>query len=402
MPTEAYVKKCGRTSLGLAFSESTIPDDSRSSQLERDTAIKYVQIFVLVIAVVTALLLGTADVSAVPGDEDNDGLIAGPRLVGNTTFRGCFASGPNTNGTAAGFLNSRVDAITDALAATDSWVGTPGPPPANPATAYPNMTELKNRPREAITDCINAAKGVSVAGDEFIFYFVGHGGDTRFADATENGERGGHDNHILIGDTTTGTRDRMTDDQLAQSLNGFKKSVTIVVILNSCHSHTFFDGANDLGSVTQKDEANNNVPAGPRLALIAGSSPTTPTCTVGFTDRLVDGLKKEGDTFKADTNPPDGVITAKEAGDFAGGYTQVGEALCDGEQCPAEEVGESTYSGPVPPEIDGCPTEAGPPENLGCPSDGGGSSAGLYAAIAVGVAVALAAGSWYGRRRWLR
>jgi hypothetical protein len=365
---------------------------------------KYGRIFLLAAAAVTAVLLGTADVSAVPGDEDNDGLITGPRLVGNTTFRGCFASGP---GVGSAQSDTDVDTITDALDATDSW---------DPA----NMTELKQGTRAQIEACINAAKGASVAGDEFVFYFSGHGGDdpNRFPDTTESGEGGGADNHIRVGDQ------RIKDDDLANMLDGFKKSVTIVVILDSCQSHTFKDGVDDLASVTQVN--GDAEAAGKRLALIASTSAANGTCGWNFTSKLADGLGKVGDKFKADANG-DGVVTAKEAEDYAHDRPAGDTPKCDDDptECPVEGCGtESTYDGPVPPDIDECPTQWGPVENNGCPppggitellvdgsdgprsaSDGSGISAANVAAIAGGAAaaaLAIAAGGWYARRRWLR
>lgn len=287
----------------------------------------------------------TWEALAAPGDEDNDGVITGPRLVGNTTFRGCFVSGPDTGGAANAEFNGDVDTITDALDATDSW---------DPA----NMTELKNGKRADIVSCINAAKAAAVAGDEFIFYFAGHGGDGRFPDAAETGEGGGNDNHILIGDTTAGTRDRIKDDELADLLSGFKKSVTIVAILDSCYSHTFSDGADDLGSITQVN--GGDAAAGARVALIAASSAATPTCGGGFTTRLADGLKKVDGHFKADTSR-DGVVTAREAADYARSYTATGGARCDGDEpCPIPTNPQGAYVGPVPPAVDNCPTVFNP------------------------------------------
>ena len=357
---------------------------------------KYSGILLLALAAVTAFLLGTTAVLAAPGDEDGDGLITGPRLVGNTTFRGCFASGP---GVGAAQSDTDVDTITDALDATDSW---------SPA----NMTELKQGTKAQIEACIDAAQAASVAGDEFVFYFSGHGGDNPalFPDTTESGEGGGADNHIRLGDQ------RITDDDLADMLSGFKKSVTIVVILDSCYSHTFKDGVDDLDSVTQVN--GGDAPAGPRLALIASSSAANATCGWNFTSKLAEGLAKVGGMFRADANG-DHVVTAKEAEDYAHERTAGDTPKCDGDpaECPVEGCAtESTYDGPVPPEIDACPTRWGPVANNGCAlippvgglaelPDVGGSSGANYAAVAAGAALgaaallALTTGGWYARRR---
>lgn len=356
---------------------------------------KYGRILLLTLAAVAALLLGTAPVSAVPGDEDNDGLITGPRLVGNTTFRGCFASGP---GVGSAQSDTDVDTITDALDATDSW--DPG-----------NMTELKQGTRAQIQACINAAKAASVAGDEFVFYFSGHGSDSLVGSA-EDGEPDNKDNQIWVADSPD---DGITDDELADMLSGFKKSVTIVVILDSCYSHTFKDGADDLDSVTQVN--GDAEAAGPRLALIAASSPAEPCIGWNFTNELTEGLGKVEDEFKADANG-DGVVTAQEAEDYAHDRTAGGTPKCheDPAECPVEGCGtESTYDGPVPPEIDECPTEWGSVENNGCPytpvgglaelpdvSDSAGRNYIAIAALAAAALVALSAGAWYAGRRWVR
>jgi hypothetical protein len=197
--------------------------------------------------------------------------------------------------------NADVDTISQALINTGSWQAG-------------NITKLKNGTRAAITNCITAAKGAAIPGDEFVFYFSGHGGDF-LPSAAELNEGGGTDNHILVADAIAGTRDRITDDQLSTLLSGFKKSVTISVILDSCYSHSFSDGADDLRSVTQVDGA--AVPAGDHLALSAASSAASPTCGAGFTTRLADGLGKlPSGIFKADANG-DGTVTTQEATDYA-------------------------------------------------------------------------------------
>jgi hypothetical protein len=246
-----------------------------------------------------------------------------------TTFRGCFVSGPTTGGAADAEFNGDVDTITGALVGTGSWM-------------EGNITDLKTGKRADIETCVGNAKIASVPGDEFAFYFAGHGGDF-LGGGGEVGEGGGTDNHILIGDTTVGTRDRITDDQLADLLSGFKKSVTISVILDSCLSHTFSDGADDLGSVTQVN--GNPVLAGDHLALSAASSPTTPTCGGGYTRRLADGLTIMAGMFRADTNK-DGTVTTEEATRFASGFTPTLAPRCEPEvSCPIPSTQFSTFFG---------------------------------------------------------
>jgi len=281
-------------------------------------------------------------------------LITGPRLVGNTTFRGCFVAGAELDGNPYIRAVLDVDTIAAALVATGSWDDD-------------NITKPEGK-RQDIVDCIDAAKANSIAGDEFIFYFSGHGGDGHFPDAGEAGEGGGNDNHILIADTTPGTRDRITDDDLSNMLDGFKKGVTIVVILDSCLAHGFKDGVDDLASVTQVNGA--AAPAGPRIALIAASSPAEPTIGSSFTTKLSEGLGVMAGNFKADANK-DGVVSAMEAEDYAHHRNAGATPKCDDEvaSCPGGGCGTtSSYNGPFPPDIDACPTEAGPLWNYGCPT----------------------------------
>jgi hypothetical protein len=230
-----------------------------------------------------------------------------------TSFTGCFASGPALDGTADPNWDADVDKLTGALIRTGSW-------------AAGGTTKLKNGRRAQIETCVGVAKGALTSGDEFVFFFSGHGGDSFFPDAAELGEGGGSDNHLRIGNTAGGVADRMSDDQLATLLSGFQKSVTINVILDSCFSHTFTDGANDLSSITQV----NGAPAavGNHLGFLAASSVGNPTCLGGFTDRLVQALEIVNGVMRADTNK-DGTLTTREAGQFTGAYTATGPPKCD-------------------------------------------------------------------------
>jgi hypothetical protein len=272
-------------------------------------------------------------------------LFAWPASASPVTFRGCFASGPKLDGTVDPSWDMDVDTLTGALVGTGSWQAG-------------NATKLKNGSRVAIQTCIDAAKVASMPGDEFMFFFSGHGGDSFFPDAAEAGEGGGSDNHIRIGNTAAGSADRITDDQLAILLSGFRRSVTMSVILDSCYSHTFFDGANDLGSVTQID--GGPVAAGAHLALVAASSTATPTCGAGFTTRFANGIS----TFRADTNG-DGVITTQEAAAFVGAFIATGTPKCEDDRpCTIPPEQQPTHVGPnnCVPQEEVCPTVAEVPE----------------------------------------
>jgi len=233
-----------------------------------------------------------------PGDEDGDGVITGPRLTGDTNFGGCFISGSGPSNEQRGTVWDRdVDTITDALMKTGSW--------GSPETKQ--IKKEKYATRADIIFCINSFKDVLEPGDEFIFYFSGHGGD--FIDSP--GEKGESSPYAGLGDPPTDNsfkakwdyldiasgipvkeRGEITDDELAYYLTGFKKSVTIVVILDSCMSHTFWDGEDDLPSVLQisgGSESEPDTPAGPRIALLAATSDEVMSCNTGFTKKLADG-----------------------------------------------------------------------------------------------------------------
>lgn len=257
-----------------------------------------------------------------------------PEARSATLFRGCFASGPDTDGTVDSNWDADVDTITNALIGTGSWQAG-------------NITELKNGNRASITNCLNNAKTKSVPGDEFVFFFSGHGGSNSLTpDTSEVGESLSSDNHILIGDTTPGTRDYMTDDQLADLLSGFKQSVTMSVVLDSCYSHGFSDGADDLGSVTQVNGTPQ--PAGDHIALVSSTTSEKPTCGIGFTDKLAEGLMKMNGMFKADTDK-DGVVTTEEFGDYAQNYVATENPKCTDQSCPIPDEPESSYFG-----VNGC------------------------------------------------
>ena len=358
---------------------------------------KYGRILLLALAAMIMLLAGTSEVSAAPGDEDDDGLITGPQLAGNTTFRGCFASGGPDGGagTDGQIANKNVDNVTDALDQAN-W---------NPA----NQTDLKQATQAQIESCIDAAQAASVAGDEFVFYYSGHGGDG--AGAAEGGEGGGGDNFLDLGGNGIGGDD-VTDDELADILDGsddgtgFANSVTITVILTSCKSNTFTDGDDDIQTSAY-------------LAVItAGDAPVKGAATDGspFDKALSDAIKN----FTADTND-DGIITAHEAAKAAASGASSSSGWCGPTGCPGGTCTvDNQYTGPVTPAIDACPTRPGAVGNNGCPYVGGtvdapladpdaiaqaaeGSGSSLpYAAIAGGAAataIALVAGGWYVRRR---
>ena len=93
---------------------------------------------------------------------------------------------------------------------------------------------------------INTVKRRARPGDEFLFFFSGHGGNRSY---DSNGdEPDGYDEYIVVDDGI------ITDDTLASWLSDFPDCVTITVKLDCCHSGGFFDGDSDLQNATNADD----------------------------------------------------------------------------------------------------------------------------------------------------
>ncbi len=102
--------------------------------------------------------------------------------------------------------------------------------------------------RDAVHNAINEAKQRAQPGDEFLFFFADHGGNRTIPDSSDDpDEPDGHDEHIMLRDG------RVSDDELAQWLSGFRDCVTITVKLDCCHAGGFVDGDNDLQNATNAD-----------------------------------------------------------------------------------------------------------------------------------------------------
>jgi len=76
-------------------------------------------------------------------------------------------------------------------------------------------------------------------GDEFLFFFSGHGNNQ--TEDRDNDEPDDYDETILANDSQD-----ITDDDLKSWLSGFPKCVTITVKLDACHSGGFADGTGDV------------------------------------------------------------------------------------------------------------------------------------------------------------
>ncbi len=339
----------------------------------------------------------------------------------STTFGGVLVPGsglPSGSGVAAhqATFNNSVDKITQALDVANWDSG--------------NQEDVKQGTKADIIAAINKFKKGGAkelgSGDEFVFFFAGHGGNSILDDGVQDqdetaadpaDEPDASDNHILV---NTGAR--ISDDDLATMLSGFKQSVTINVILSSCKSNTFTDGTADLPQITQKDDNDNDVTATGHVAVLAAGATTSffgnDSGGMEFVKKLVDGLKKKPNGFlKADTNN-DGTVTAKELSDFASSYFTGPDPACDeGDDCPIEGCG--TESDLFDPSEDPLNRVAEPgltvvtggggiaePIVLGSDSAAETSASGARdytapvaaAAVAAGV-LAIAAGGWYVRKR---
>jgi uncharacterized repeat protein (TIGR01451 family) len=268
-----------------------------------------------------------------------------PRVVhSETTFRGCFASGPR-------LFNDDED--FDSLIKMERQLGIPDVIPQLIAAGWKaeNIKTLPQATRSDIETCINKAKEDSSDGDEFIFFFVGHGDKGKIL--LRKAESSPIPDEVPARYKPE-DEDPITSGKLADMLSGFKKSVTIVVILISCESHTFFsETEKSLRDVTQKDETGRDVSAKSHLALIAATTERNPQGQATPALRsLTTGLNRDTSGFLlADNNPKDGVVTAKELADKAGLYTlgqsPIGPTLCAGAECAVcSDQGEFSYFGP--------------------------------------------------------
>ena len=219
-----------------------------------------------------------------------------PRMTdnsGGTTFHGLFVGVP--------FAQEAQD-LADELSKHAGW-------------DKENMTVLKNESvtSENVENALEELKWNAESGDEVVIYFGVHGGDN--LSSAKDGTRGrppdnepnGYDNHIYLYDWVS-----VTDDQLSDLIDGFEPCVTITVIIDACYSGTFSDGDDDLDHAKdggdEEEEYDEN-----HLCLMLSSEGKTPTRKEGetYTDKIIEGLKKQGDTTAADKNK-DGVTTSKE------------------------------------------------------------------------------------------
>lgn len=219
--------------------------------------------------------------------------------TGKTKFYGVFVGVP---------FDKEAQDMADALDQYPGWT-------------HENKTVLKdsNATGENITDAIENLKAKAEPGDEVVIYFGTHGADnTRTDGKKDHGEEdadpkdepkgNGFDNHIQVAGGVL-----ISDDELTELISGFKYCVTITVIIDSCYSGTFTDGKADLPSAENNNGSHDKY-GKTHLAVMTASKTSAPTRTTkegSFTDKILEGLKKNGATTKADKNN-DKITTSKE------------------------------------------------------------------------------------------
>ncbi|MEM2971357.1 MAG: caspase family protein [Candidatus Bathyarchaeia archaeon] len=236
-----------------------------------------------------------------------------PKVVdGNTRFHRVYVTGPGKSGPLGlwheenGFKDDR-----DELKGDLEKSGNQGDGSTSQTLEKPSKQQLR--------DVLDALKGIAQPGDEVTLYFGGHG----------NGGNGGlnspdeandpmdewiwlnDDGNETQGDEAEGNcksddlNEVLTDDELAQMLAGFRFSVTIVVIIDSCYGGGFTGGANDI-------QENDHV-------AVIGTSATSPLDPPGIFGGLKSTLTEDiadgGGEREADANE-DGIVTAEELKDW--------------------------------------------------------------------------------------
>lgn len=165
---------------------------------------------------------------------------------------------------------------------------------ANQASDSTSRTFVRPTKRQ-LMDYLDELKRTAEPGDEVMFYFGGHGGNDRFVD-NDGDEGNGFDEHIRINQN-----ERITDDELAEMLSGFRESVTLVVVLDTCYGGGFAGGSSDL-----QESSHVSVVGTP------GTCPIDPWSIFGaFVETLTEAVADKAGMQEADENG-DGQVNATE------------------------------------------------------------------------------------------
>jgi len=225
-----------------------------------------------------------------------------PRVVdtspGTKRFRAVMVAGAFNAGTDTCVKPAMAPRVRERLEQYASWKAPVG-----------SVTYLQEAgaTKAALTAAINAAKMASQPGDEFLLYYCDHGTNIAPDDPPVD-EPDGADGRLMLASTDpTKKNDAITDDELTVLLTGFRRSVTITVIIEACHSLDFVVGTADLLNAR---DATNQLYDKDHLAIIT-TARATECATGSFTVALNACLARNATTTTADVNR-DGVTTAQE------------------------------------------------------------------------------------------
>jgi hypothetical protein len=207
---------------------------------------------------------------------------------GKTVFHRIFVSGdPEFD-----------DDVTNVVNAFDSWPDAPGSTRQRISVGFIN---------DALSRTLTDLKTLAMPGQEVVLYYSGHGGDgPQYGAADTNADDpDGFDNHITS--TNRASSQTITDDQLATMISGFRESVTLNVLLDSCWGGTFANGTSDLPSATNA----NGAAYGSHLDQMGPSGCITDEMTTG----LIQSLRNTNGRPTGDSDG-DGTLTSSELKQF--------------------------------------------------------------------------------------
>jgi hypothetical protein len=223
---------------------------------------------------------------------------AQPRLVdGNTKFHRLYVEGPE---------RCCGDDISELKGDLES--------PGNQQAGSTSQPPLNEPTKQQLQDALNQLKNTTQPGEEVTIYICAHGNGGKPRKAGDGGISDGDEpydewvwlNDKKVADKKANSPDEvLTDDELADMLEGFKECVTIVVIVDSCYGGGFTGGTDD-------------IPEDDHHAVI-GTTGTCPIDPPGLLGGLISTLGEDvadgAGEKEADTNG-DGKVTAEELKDW--------------------------------------------------------------------------------------
>lgn len=167
-----------------------------------------------------------------------------------------------------------------------------------------SSSTMRRPTKQELRDAVNRLKETAQPGEEVTFYFSGHGGNQGAGDANGD-ETDGQDEFIWLRDANGNgqaeANEIVTDDELAEMLSGFRRSVTLVVIMDSCFGGGMTGGTSD---IQESDH----------VAVIgtSGTCETDPAGILGaFVETVTEAVADKAGEKSADQNG-DGIVTAAE------------------------------------------------------------------------------------------